>query len=40
LVRLLGMVLGEQAVEAVRHHIVPPAQASAQQSSDDAQRPR
>jgi XapX domain-containing protein len=36
LVGLLGMVLGEQAVDAVRYHVVPPAKASTQQPLDDA----
>jgi XapX domain-containing protein len=40
LVGLLGMVLGEQAVDTVRHHVMPPAQSSARQLSDDAQGPR
>ena len=34
LVGLLGMVLGEQMVTAVRHHVVPPAQSVAQQPLD------
>jgi XapX domain-containing protein len=37
LVGLLGMVLGEQAVDTVRHHVMPPAQASARQLPDDNQ---
>jgi XapX domain-containing protein len=36
LVGLLGMVLGEQAVNAVRHHVVPPAKALTQQPPNDA----
>lgn len=39
LVGLLGMVLGEQAVDAVRHHLMPPAQTSAPQLPDDTGRP-
>jgi XapX domain-containing protein len=35
LVGLLGMVLGEQAVDTVRHHFMPPAQTSAGQLPDD-----
>jgi XapX domain-containing protein len=35
LVGLLGMVLGEQAIDTVRHHFLqPPAQASARQLPD------
>jgi XapX domain-containing protein len=34
LVGLLGMVLGEQAVDAVRHHVMPPVQTSVQQLPD------
>ena len=34
LVGLLGMVLGEQMVNAVRHHVVPPAHSLAQQPPD------
>ena len=37
LVGLLGMVLGEQAIVAVKNHFVPPpAQASVSQPADDA----
>jgi len=39
LVGLLGMVLGEQAVDAVRHHVMPPAQASARPLPDDTTGP-
>jgi XapX domain-containing protein len=35
LVGLLGMVLGEQAVDTIRHHVTPPAQTSARQVPDD-----
>jgi XapX domain-containing protein len=36
LVGLLGMVLGEQAIDTVRHHFVPaPVQTSARQNPDD-----
>jgi len=34
LLGLLGMVLGEQAIDTVRHHVMPPAQISAAQSPD------
>jgi XapX domain-containing protein len=41
LVGLLGMVLGEQAVDAARHHLVPPpTQTSARQPADDTRAPR
>ncbi len=41
LVGLLGMVLGEQAIDAARHHFVPPpAQTSARQIGDDTKGPR
>ncbi len=41
LVGLLGMVLGEQAIDAVRHHVVPPsAQTSAEQLRADTKGPR
>jgi XapX domain-containing protein len=40
LVGLLGMVLGEQAVDTVRHHVTPPAQASAPQLPDDTRGSR
>jgi XapX domain-containing protein len=40
LVGLLGMVLGEQAVDTVRHHVMPPAQASARQVPDDTRGSR
>ncbi|MGO1080038.1 DUF1427 family protein [Inquilinus sp. CA228] len=36
LVGLLGMVLGEQMVTAVRSHVAPPAHSSAQQVPDHA----
>ena len=40
LVGLLGMVLGEQAIDTVRHHFVPPpAQASARQLPHDTSGP-
>jgi xanthosine utilization system XapX-like protein len=39
LVGLLGMVLGEQAIDTVRHHFVPPpAQTSVRQLPDDTRR--
>ena len=39
LVGLLGMVLGEQAIDRARHHFVPPpAQISAGQLPDDEPR--
>jgi len=40
LVGLLGMVLGEQAVDTIRHHVMPPAQTSARQLPDDTRGPR
>jgi XapX domain-containing protein len=40
LVGLLGMVLGEQAVDTVRHHVMPPAQTPARQIPDDTRPPR
>jgi XapX domain-containing protein len=40
LVGLLGMVLGEQAVDTVRHHVSPPAQASARQIPEHTRGPR
>ncbi len=40
LVGLLGMVLGEQAVDTVRHHVRPPAQTSARQIPEDTRGPR
>jgi XapX domain-containing protein len=40
LVGLLGMVLGEQAVEMVNHHLPPRPEASIRQSSGDAREPR
>jgi XapX domain-containing protein len=39
LVGLLGMVLGEQAVDTIRHHVMPPAQASARPLPDDTRGP-
>ncbi len=39
LVGLLGMVLGEQAVDTVRHHVTPPAQSAIQPLPDDASGP-
>jgi len=39
LVGLLGMVLGEQAINTVRHHVQPPpAHTAARQLPDDAPR--
>lgn len=40
LVGLLGMVLGEQVVDTVRHHVMPPTQTSARQLPDDTRGPR
>jgi len=40
LVGLLGMVLGEQAVEVAKRHLAPPAQTSIRQAPDEAQGPR
>ena len=40
LVGLLGMVLGEQAVDTVRHHVTPPTQTSARQIPGDTRGPR
>jgi len=40
LVGLLGMVLGEQAIEMVNHHRPPPPEASIQQPSGDVREPR
>ena len=41
LVGLLGMVLGEQAIDAARHHFVPPpAQTLARRLADNSQGPR
>ncbi len=38
---LLGMVLGEQAIVAARHHFAPPpVQSSTQPLPDDSQEPR
>jgi XapX domain-containing protein len=40
LVGLLGMVLGEQAIDTMRHHFAPPsAQSSARQLPDDTKGP-
>jgi XapX domain-containing protein len=40
LVGLLGMVLGEQAIDAVGHHFAsPPVQTSARQANDDTRGP-
>ena len=39
LVGLLGMVLGEQAVDMAKRHLAPPAQAAARQVPGDGQRP-
>jgi XapX domain-containing protein len=35
LLGLLGMLLGEQAVDRVRHHVMPPGQISARQLPDN-----
>ena len=40
LVGLLGMVLGEQAVDMAKHHLTPPAQTSIRQAPGDGQGPR
>jgi XapX domain-containing protein len=40
LLGLLGMVLGEQMVTAIRHHIAPPAAGSGQQPADDVPEER
>jgi XapX domain-containing protein len=40
LVGLLGMVLGEQAVEMMNHHLPPPPEASIRQSSADVRELR
>jgi len=40
LVGLLGMVLGEQAIELVNHHLPRHAEASMRQSSGDVREPR
>jgi XapX domain-containing protein len=40
LVGLLGMVLGEQAVDVVKRHLAPPAQTSVRQVPGDVQGPR
>ena len=41
LVGLLGMVLGEQAVDMAKHHLAPPpVQTSIQQGPGDVQEPR
>jgi len=40
LLDLLGMVLGEQAVDMAKRYLAPPPQASIQQAADDVQRPR
>ena len=41
LVGLLGMVLGEQAVDMAKHHLAPPpAQTSTRQGPGDVQGPR
>ena len=37
---LLGMVLGEQAVDMVKHHLAPPAPTSIGQTPDDVPGPR
>ena len=36
---LLGMVLGEQAVDMAKRHFVPPPPTSIQQTPSDVQRP-
>jgi XapX domain-containing protein len=40
LVGLLGMVIGEQAIEMAKRHFQPPPQASTGQPSGDTQAPR
>jgi XapX domain-containing protein len=40
LVGLLGMVIGEQAIEMAKRHFQPPPQASTGQPSSDTQAPR
>ena len=39
LVGLLGMVLGEQAIDIAKRHLTPPAQASMQETPRDIERP-
>jgi XapX domain-containing protein len=39
LVGLLGMVLGEQAIEMMNHHLPPHSEASIRQSSSDVREP-
>ncbi len=40
LVGLLGMVLGEQAIDRVRRHLAQPFEISIQQTSGDVHEPR
>ena len=40
LVGLLGMVLGQQAVDMAKRHLAPPAQTSIRQVPGDVQGPR
>jgi XapX domain-containing protein len=40
LVGLLGMVIGEQAIDMAKRHFQPPPQASTGQPSGDTQAPR
>jgi XapX domain-containing protein len=40
LVGLLGMVLGEQAVDMAKRHFAPPAPSSIQQGLGDVEKPR
>lgn len=40
LVGLLGMVLGEQAIDGVKHHLAQPFETSIQQTSADVHEPR
>jgi XapX domain-containing protein len=40
LVGLLGMVLGEQAIEMMNHHLPPHPEASIRQLSSDVREPR
>jgi XapX domain-containing protein len=40
LIGLLGMVLGEQAVDITKRHLAPPAHASIQQPPSNVQAPR
>jgi XapX domain-containing protein len=39
LVGLLGMVLGEQAIDMAKRHLVPPSHASVREVTDDVRTP-